>query len=145
MTAILAVGNASVASGSKPGPAMAYRPAPYAFRTTTQIFGTVASATALIIFAPCLMIPCFSTAAPTMKPGTSARKRSGTLNASPSWGERRIEGVGELDEAGGLVGAVDEEYAGAVHGVVRRHADDLAVETAETDHHPAGPPPLDLE
>jgi hypothetical protein len=50
ITAILAVGNAIVASGSKPGPPIAYSPAPYAFRTTTQILGTVASETAVIIF-----------------------------------------------------------------------------------------------
>jgi len=42
---------------------MAYSLAPYALRTTTQIFGTVASATALIIFAAvpddaCLSTPC---------------------------------------------------------------------------------------
>ena len=67
---------------------MAYRPAPYALRTTTEIFGTVASATALIIFAPCRMMPCLSTAVPTMKPGTSARKSSGTLNASHNWMNR---------------------------------------------------------
>ena len=82
ITAIFAVGSAIVASGAKPGPAIAYRPAPYALRTTTQIFGTVASLIAVIIFAPWRMIPCFSTAAPTMKPGTSARNSSGTLNAS---------------------------------------------------------------
>ena len=57
-------------------------------RTTTQIFGTVASDTALIILAPCRMMPCFSTAVPTMKPGTSARNSSGTLNASHSWMNR---------------------------------------------------------
>ena len=57
-------------------------------RTTTQIFGTVASDTAVIIFAPCLMMPCRSTAVPTMNPGTSARNSSGTLNASQSWMNR---------------------------------------------------------
>ena len=46
ITAIIACGSAMVASGSKPGPHIAYRPAPYALRNTTQIFGTVASATA---------------------------------------------------------------------------------------------------
>src|SRR5215475_15832352 len=88
MTAIFAVGSARVASGSKPGPAIAYSPAPYALRTITQIFGTVASETALIIFAPCRMMPSFSTAVPTMKPGTSARNSSGTLNASQVWMNR---------------------------------------------------------
>jgi len=77
-----------VASGSNPGPAIAYRPAPYAFRTTTQIFGTVASDIAAIIRAPCLMIPCRSTAVPTMKPGTSARNSSGMPNASQVWMNR---------------------------------------------------------
>ena len=50
-------------------------------RTITEIFGTVASETALIIFAPWRMIPWRSTSVPIMNPGTSARKSSGTLNA----------------------------------------------------------------
>ena len=50
--------------------------------------GTVASDTALIILAPCRMMPCRSTAVPTMKPGTSARNSSGTLKASQSWMKR---------------------------------------------------------
>ena len=50
-------------------------------RTITEIFGTVASLTALIILAPCRMIPSRSTAVPIMKPGTSARNSSGTLKA----------------------------------------------------------------
>src|SRR3954469_23233121 len=48
----------------------------------TEILGTVASETALIILAPCRMIPSRSTAVPTMNPGTSARKINGTLKAS---------------------------------------------------------------
>src|SRR3954451_11526994 len=88
ITAIMAVGRAMQASGSKPGPAIAYSPAPYALRTMTEIFGTVASDTALIILAPWRMIPSRSTAVPTMKPGTSARKSSGTLNASHNWMKR---------------------------------------------------------
>ena len=48
----------------------------------------MASATALIILAPCRMMPWRSTAVPTMKPGTSARNSSGTLNASQSWMNR---------------------------------------------------------
>src|SRR5919107_5230809 len=82
MTAIRAVGSARQASGAKPGPAIAYSPAPYAFRTTTLTCGTVASDTAVTIFAPCRMIPARSTSVPIMKPGTSARYTSGTLNAS---------------------------------------------------------------
>ena len=39
----------------------------------TLIFGTVASLTAAIIFAPARMMPCRSTLVPIMKPGTSAR------------------------------------------------------------------------
>ena len=50
-------------------------------RTTTEIFGTVASETAEIIFAPWRMIPLRSTCVPIMKPGTSARNSSGMLNA----------------------------------------------------------------
>jgi hypothetical protein len=57
-------------------------------RTTTQIFGTVASLIAVIILAPCRMMPCFSTAVPTMNPGTSERNSSGTLNASHSCTKR---------------------------------------------------------
>ena len=57
-------------------------------RTITQIFGTVASETALIILAPCRMMPWRSTAVPTMKPGTSARNTSGTLKASHIWMNR---------------------------------------------------------
>ena len=84
ITAIIACGSAIVASGSKPGPHIAYRPAPYALRNTTHSFGTVASATAEIIFAPCRMIPWRSTPLPIMKPGTSARNTSGSPNASHS-------------------------------------------------------------
>ena len=50
-------------------------------RRITEIFGTVASLTAEIIFAPARMMPWRSTAVPIMKPGTSARNSSGTLNA----------------------------------------------------------------
>ena len=50
-------------------------------RTITEIFGTVASDTAAIIFAPALMMPWRSTLVPIMKPGTSARNSSGMLNA----------------------------------------------------------------
>ena len=73
MTAIRAVGSAIVASGPKPGPPMAYSPAPYALRTTTHSCGTVADETAETIFAPCRMMPARSTSEPIMKPGTSAR------------------------------------------------------------------------
>src|SRR3954469_665678 len=82
ITAILAVVNAIVASGSNAGPDIAYSPAPYALRTTTDTLGTVASDTAVTILAPWRMMPWRSAAAPTMKPGTSARNTSGTLNAS---------------------------------------------------------------
>ena len=84
ITAIFAVGSAMVASGSNPGPAIAYNPAPYALRTITENFGTVASLTAVMSFAPWRMMPCRSTALPIMKPGTSARKINGMLNASHS-------------------------------------------------------------
>ena len=50
-------------------------------RTITESFGTVASETALIIFAPWRMIPWRSTSVPIMNPGTSARKSSGMLKA----------------------------------------------------------------
>src|SRR6201996_183739 len=81
MTAIDAVGSAMQQSGSNAGPDIAYKPAPYALRTITEIFGTLASETALIIFAPWRMIPSRSTWVPIMNPGTSARNRSGMLNA----------------------------------------------------------------
>ncbi len=84
ITAIEAVGRARVASGSNPGPAMAYSPAPYALRTTTQILGTVASLTAVISLAPWRMMPWRSTSVPIMNPGTSARNTSGRLKASHS-------------------------------------------------------------
>src|SRR5438132_947106 len=79
-----AVGSAMVASGSNPGPAIAYKPAPYALRTTTQSFGTDASDTAVMSLAPWRMMPWRSTAEPIMNPGTSARNTSGMLNASHS-------------------------------------------------------------
>src|SRR5204863_4053617 len=82
ITAILADGRASVASGSKAGPDIAYRPAPYDLRATTEIFGTVASDTAVIILAPWRMIPSRSTWLPIMNPGTSHRNTSGMLKAS---------------------------------------------------------------
>jgi hypothetical protein len=50
-------------------------------RTTTEIFGTVALDTAETIFAPWRMMPWRSTCVPIMKPGTSARNKSGMLNA----------------------------------------------------------------
>jgi hypothetical protein len=53
-------------------------------RTTTEIFGTVDSETAVIILAPWRMIPLRSTSVPIMKPGTSARNSRGMLNASQS-------------------------------------------------------------
>src|SRR3954449_5141583 len=82
ITAILAEGRAMQASGSKAGPDMAYKPAPYALRTMTETLGTVASDTAVIILAPWRMIPSRSTWVPIMKPGTSARNTSGMLKAS---------------------------------------------------------------
>ena len=51
---------------------------------TTVILGTVASEMAKSILAPWRMMPCFSTADPTMKPGTSIRNTSGIPNASHS-------------------------------------------------------------
>jgi hypothetical protein len=51
-------------------------------------FGTVASATVNSIFAPCRMIPCFSTAEPTGKPGQSIRNTSGMPSASHSQSNR---------------------------------------------------------
>ena len=51
-------------------------------RTITEILGTVASETALIIFAPWRMMPWRSTAVPIMKPGTSARKSSAVSEAT---------------------------------------------------------------
>jgi hypothetical protein len=42
----------------------------------------VASLTAAIILAPARMMPCFSTLVPIMKPGTSAKNKSGMWNAS---------------------------------------------------------------
>src|SRR3954468_17733635 len=50
----------------------------------TDTCGTVASETAVIILAPCRMMSCRSTSLPIMKPGTSAKYSSGTLNASQS-------------------------------------------------------------
>ena len=50
----------------------------------TVTFGTVASDTANSILAPWRMMPCFSTAEPTTKPGTSCRNTSGMPYASHS-------------------------------------------------------------
>ncbi len=47
----------------------------------TEILGTVAWETALIILAPWRMMPWRSTCVPIMKPGTSARKSRGMLKA----------------------------------------------------------------
>ncbi|CJJ80223.1 Uncharacterised protein [Streptococcus pneumoniae] len=77
ITAIEAVGNARQQSGSNAGPAIAYKPAPYALRTTIEIFGTVASLIAEIIFAPWRIIPARSTFVPIINPGTSARNNNG--------------------------------------------------------------------
>ena len=57
ITAMRAVGSAMHASGANAGPANAYSPAPYALRTITDNFGTVASDTAVIILAPWRMMP----------------------------------------------------------------------------------------
>ena len=77
-----------VASGANPGPAIAYQPGPICLSTTTQNFGTVASLTAVIIFCTVANDALFSTAVPTMKPGTSEGKISGTLKASHNWMNR---------------------------------------------------------
>src|SRR5207245_1486300 len=50
----------------------------------TEIFGTVASDTALIILAPWRMMPRRSTSVPIMKPGTSASNRRGVSKESHS-------------------------------------------------------------
>ena len=49
-----------------------------------MIRGMLRLAMALIIFAPWRMMPCFSTALPIMKPGTSLRNTSGRPKASQS-------------------------------------------------------------
>ena len=85
-----------------------------------EIFGTVASLTALIIFAPWRMMPWRSTFVPIMKPGTSARNSSGTLNASHSQMKRAA-----------LSARVDEQHAALVLGLVGDDADRLPVDARE--------------
>ena len=69
-----------------------------------------------------------------MNPGTSARNTSGMLNASQ-----------QPDEAGRLVGGVDEQRAGEVGRVVGDDADRVPVEAGEPDDQLAGEQRLDLE
>src|SRR3989449_8760456 len=82
ITLISAVGHATITSGSYARPHMTKYPAPYALRSTTVSFGTVASLTAYSILAPWRMMPARSTFEPTRNPGTSCRNTSGMLNAS---------------------------------------------------------------
>ena len=91
-------------------------------RTTTEIFGTVASETALIIFAPWRMIPWRSTAVPIMKPGTSARKSSGTLKALQVWMKRAA-----------LSAESTKSTPPVYFGLVGDDADDAAVEPPVAD------------
>ena len=84
MIASFAWGSAIVASAPKLAPDIARYPAPYALRSTTQIRGTEQSASAWRNLAPWRMIPARSTALPTMNPGTSQRKSSGSPYALQS-------------------------------------------------------------
>ncbi len=84
ITEISAPGHATSKSGSYARPAITKYPAPYPLRTTTVSLATVADAMQCSIFAPWRMIPSCSTLEPTMKPGTSIKNTSGTLNASHS-------------------------------------------------------------
>jgi hypothetical protein len=88
ITAIFAVGSAIVASGSNPGPAIGVQPGAVGLAHHDTDLGYGRLGDRVIILAPCRMMPCFSTAEPTMKPGTSERNSSGTLNASQSWTNR---------------------------------------------------------
>ena len=88
----------------------------------------------MIILAPCRMMPCFSTAVPTMKPGTSARNSSGTLNASQSCTKR----VALSAESTKSTPPLNIE-------LLADDADGLAVEAGEADGQLARPQRLDLE
>ena len=83
--------------------------------------GTVASLTANSILAPWRMIPCFSTAEPTMKPGHVVQEH-----------ERDVERVAQPDEPRRLVGRVHVERAAEHHRLVRDDADRLAADARQT-------------
>jgi len=69
-----------------------------------------------------------------MKPGTSARNSSGTLNALQVWMKRR-----------GLVGRVDEQHPALDLRLVRHETDRAAVEPPEADDDLLGPARVNLE
>src|SRR3979411_968355 len=81
------------------------------------------------------MMPSRSTAEPIMNPGTSARNRSGTLNASQFQMKRAAlsAGVQWRNEAGGLARRVDEQHAAEMRGVVGDDTDRLTTEPGEPD------------
>src|SRR3954464_3189467 len=107
----------------------------------TLILGTVASLTANNILAPWRMMPCFSTALPTMKPGTSCRNTSGMLNASHSHTNRAGLSAAFTSSAHprGLVGPVHGERAAEHHRLVRDDPDRPAVDAGEPGHEVLGP------
>ena len=53
--------------------------------------------------------------------------------------QRQVEGVAQPDEAGALVGRVDEQHAALLHRVVGHDADGMAVEAGEARRSPRAP------
>src|ERR1700682_4092872 len=94
ITAICAVGSASVQSGSNAGPLIAYNPAPYALRSTTEMRGTCACASAEMDDALAF----------DGRPDHEARDVREKE-------QRYIERVATGDETGRLVSRVDKEDA----------------------------------
>ena len=99
-----------------------------------ETVGTVASATAVIIFAPCRMMPCRSTALPIMNPGTSAKYSRGMLNASHCQMKRAP-----------FIGRIDEQHSALDSGLVRHDADHFPLQQREASHQLRSKERLDLE
>src|SRR6185312_15991076 len=124
MTAISAVGHATLKSPRMCFELMTSYAPPYALRVMTVSLGTVASQYANNNLAPCLMMPPCSCAVPGRNPGTSSNVTSGMLNASQKRMKRAPlsdAAMSSTPEDRGLVG----HDADAEAAQVREAADDV--------------------
>lgn len=99
MTAISAVGYARLTSAPMLFEFMTMYAPPYAFLVMSVTFGTVASANAYTIFAPCRMMPLCSCRTPGRNPGTSSMATSGMLKQSQNRMNRAALSLASMSSA----------------------------------------------